>query len=48
MNKKIKIAIIGCGRIAVKHFEAIKKHSDSLELVAVCDTNPMERWFRNG
>ena len=40
MNKKIKIAIIGCGRISTKHFEAIKKHNDSLELVAVCDNNP--------
>jgi UDP-N-acetyl-2-amino-2-deoxyglucuronate dehydrogenase len=40
MNKKIKIAIIGCGRISAKHFEAIKKHHDSLELVAVCDNNP--------
>ncbi len=40
MNKKLKIAIIGCGRISAKHFEAIKKHSDNLELVAVCDTNP--------
>jgi UDP-N-acetyl-2-amino-2-deoxyglucuronate dehydrogenase len=40
MNKKIKIAIIGCGRISSNHFEAIKKHSDNLELVAVCDTNP--------
>lgn len=39
MNKKIKIAIIGCGRISNKHFEAIKKHDDSLELVAVCDKN---------
>jgi UDP-N-acetyl-2-amino-2-deoxyglucuronate dehydrogenase len=38
-NKKIKIAVLGCGRIALKHFEAIKKHNDSLELVAVCDNN---------
>ena len=37
--KKIKCAVIGCGRIAVKHFEAIVKHQESLELVAVCDTN---------
>jgi UDP-N-acetyl-2-amino-2-deoxyglucuronate dehydrogenase len=38
-NKKIKIAVLGCGRIALKHFEAIKKHNDNLELVAVCDNN---------
>ena len=40
-HKKIKIALIGCGRISAKHFEAIKTHNDSLELVAVCDNNPI-------
>ncbi|HEC85179.1 MAG: gfo/Idh/MocA family oxidoreductase [Candidatus Parabeggiatoa sp. nov. 2] len=40
-HKKIKIALIGCGRISAKHFEAIKTHNDSLELVAVCDSNPI-------
>ncbi len=39
MNKNIKCAILGCGRISLKHFEAIDKHQNSLELVAVCDTN---------
>ena len=39
INQKIKIALIGCGRIANKHFEAIEKHRESLELVGVCDTN---------
>ena len=38
-NRKIKIAIIGCGRIANNHFGSIEKLSDNLELVAVCDTN---------
>lgn len=38
-NRKIRIAILGCGRISLKHFEAIKKHDDNLELVSVCDTN---------
>ena len=36
MNK-IKIAVIGCGRIATRHFEAIQKHSNCMELVAICD-----------
>jgi len=36
---KIKIAVVGCGRISAKHFEAIQQHSNSLELVALCDTN---------
>lgn len=37
MKRKIKCAIIGCGRIALKHFEAIEQHNDALELSAVCD-----------
>ncbi len=36
---KIKIAVVGCGRIATKHFEAIHQHSDHLDLVAICDIN---------
>ncbi len=36
-NRKIKIAIVGCGRISKNHFKAIEKHSDEIELVAVCD-----------
>ncbi len=36
MNKKINIAIIGCGVIAHSHVEAIKKITKA-ELVAVCD-----------
>ena len=36
---KIKIAVVGCGRIAEKHFEAIHQHAAHLELVAVCDIN---------
>ena len=36
-NRKIRIAIIGCGRISENHFSAIEKHSDDMELVALCD-----------
>ena len=32
-----KFAIIGCGRIAYKHVEAIYNNKDKCELVAVCD-----------
>ena len=39
MKKKIKIAVVGCGRISAKHFDAISKYSDSLELVSICDVN---------
>jgi UDP-N-acetyl-2-amino-2-deoxyglucuronate dehydrogenase len=33
----IRIAVVGCGRISIKHFDAIKKYSDDFKLVAVCD-----------
>ena len=36
---RIRIAVVGCGRISVKHFEAIQEHSNDLELVSVCDTD---------
>ncbi|WP_288355664.1 Gfo/Idh/MocA family oxidoreductase [uncultured Cycloclasticus sp.] len=38
-DRKIRIAIIGCGRISNNHFAAIEKHSEEMELVALCDTN---------
>lgn len=34
--EKIRVAVIGCGRISIMHLESIK-HLDGLELVAVCD-----------
>lgn len=39
-DRKIRIALVGCGRISAKHFEAIEKHQDKLELVGICDTTP--------
>ncbi len=38
-NRKIRLALIGCGRIANNHFGAIDNHADSVELVDVCDVN---------
>jgi len=38
-NRKIKIAIVGCGRISKNHFSSIEKHADEMELVAICDVN---------
>ncbi len=38
-NRKIRIAVVGCGRISKNHFEAIAIHNDELELVGVCDTD---------
>ena len=39
VGRKIRIALVGCGRIAQKHFEAIAAHRERIELVAVCDTD---------
>jgi UDP-N-acetyl-2-amino-2-deoxyglucuronate dehydrogenase len=39
-GRRIRVALAGCGRIAQRHFEALEKHQDNLELVAVCDTYP--------
>lgn len=36
-GRKIRIAIVGCGRISENHFGSIQKHADQLELAAVCD-----------
>ena len=36
---KIKIAVIGCGRISKNHFESINIHKNHMELVSVCDVD---------
>lgn len=38
-DRKIRIALVGCGRIANNHFGAIESHADQLDLVDVCDVN---------
>jgi UDP-N-acetyl-2-amino-2-deoxyglucuronate dehydrogenase len=40
VDRKIRFAIVGCGRISGKHLEAIHSHAADAELVAVCDTDP--------
>ncbi len=35
--KKLRFAIIGCGRISYKHVEALISNKENAELVAVCD-----------
>jgi len=39
-GRRIRFALVGCGRIADKHFEALAQHAERAELVAVCDTDP--------
>jgi len=38
-DRKIRIAIVGCGRISKNHFGSIEKHKDNIELVSICDNN---------
>lgn len=38
-DRKIRFALVGCGRIAQNHFAALQKHADRAELVDVCDVD---------
>jgi UDP-N-acetyl-2-amino-2-deoxyglucuronate dehydrogenase len=38
-DRKLRLALVGCGRIAQSHFAALKLHAGRAELVAVCDNN---------
>lgn len=40
-SRKIRIAVVGCGRISKNHFASIEKYADQLELVAICDIDPI-------
>jgi len=39
IGRRIRFAVVGCGRIAANHFEALRKHASNAELIAVCDTD---------
>lgn len=38
-DRRIRFALVGCGRISKNHFEAVRAHSEDAELVGVCDTD---------
>lgn len=40
LDRKIRIGIVGCGRISKNHFGSIEKHSQDFQLTAICDINP--------
>ncbi|MDM4767563.1 Gfo/Idh/MocA family oxidoreductase [Pelomonas sp. SE-A7] len=40
LDRKIRFALVGCGRISKNHVEAIAAHGERAELVAVCDNRP--------
>ena len=42
-ERKIKLAIVGCGRFAQRHIDAARHHAHHIELVAVCDTDTESR-----
>ncbi len=39
-DRKIKVALVGCGRISASHFKSIEYHKEFVELVGVADSNP--------
>jgi len=39
-NRKIRIGIVGCGRISKNHFISIEKHAKDMELTSVCEADP--------
>jgi UDP-N-acetyl-2-amino-2-deoxyglucuronate dehydrogenase len=38
-GRRVRFALAGCGRISKNHVDAIAKHSDRAELVAICDND---------
>jgi len=38
-GRKVRFALVGCGRISANHIEAIRQHHDRAELIAVCDVD---------
>jgi UDP-N-acetyl-2-amino-2-deoxyglucuronate dehydrogenase len=36
-NRKIRLAIVGCGRISKNHFGSLEKHQNNIELISICD-----------
>lgn len=39
-GRKVRFALVGCGRIAKNHLGALASHADDAELVDVCDIDP--------
>ena len=38
-DRKLRFALVGCGRIAQSHIDAVRRHGEDAEMVAVCDTD---------
>ena len=39
-DRKVRFAVVGCGRIAANHFGSIESHKERCEVVDVCDVAP--------
>ena len=39
IDRPVRFAVVGCGRISDRHFEALAAHRQRAELVAVCDAD---------
>jgi UDP-N-acetyl-2-amino-2-deoxyglucuronate dehydrogenase len=39
-DRKLRFALVGCGRIAANHLDALALHAERVDLVAVCDSDP--------
>ena len=39
VGRKIRLGLVGCGRISANHFSSIEKFSNDIELVSICDTH---------
>jgi len=40
LGRKIRVGVVGCGRISKNHFGSLETHAKDMELAAICDTNP--------
>jgi UDP-N-acetyl-2-amino-2-deoxyglucuronate dehydrogenase len=38
-SRRIRFGLVGCGRIAEKHFDALEHHAERAELAALCDVD---------
>ena len=40
LDRKLRFALVGCGRISANHFDALARHAERADLVSVCDNRP--------
>ncbi|MGB8260298.1 MAG: Gfo/Idh/MocA family oxidoreductase [Terracidiphilus sp.] len=38
-GRKVRVAVVGCGRISKNHLDAIRAHAGEIELAGLCDTH---------